>query len=171
MHPRALAMAAYFEKKFGEAYTRVPAIGEEVKLAEIGTHCRGAIFTDARQHLTEALSEAVNDLTTPFEGFHYGRYDLRVPSIEDLRAGRNLQVLELNGMTAEPVHIYDPAYPITQAWSDVARAWSFAFAAGAALRKAGHPVPTLRDIRAVLSEHRHHAWFEADDLRTAPSHA
>jgi membrane protein DedA with SNARE-associated domain len=170
-HPRALAMAGYFEKKFGEAYTRTPDLGEEVKLAEIGTHCRGAIFTDARQHLTEALSTAVNDLTTPFEGFHYGRYDLRVPSLEDLRAGRNLQVLELNGMTAEPVHIYDPAYPLTQAWKDVAKAWSFAFAAGAALRQAGHPVPTLRDIRAVLSQHRHHDWFEADSLHSAPSHA
>jgi membrane protein DedA with SNARE-associated domain len=169
-HPRALAMAGYFEKKFGEAYTRTPALGEEVKLAEIGTHCRGAIFTDARHHLTEALSAAVNELTAPFTGFHYGRYDLRVPSIEDLHAGRHLQVLELNGMTAEPVHIYDPAYPITQAWKDVAHAWSFAFAAGAALRLAGHPVPTLREIRDALSQHRHHAWFEADELRLSSTH-
>ncbi len=163
-HPRAVAMAAYFAKKFAHQYTRIPALGEEIKLAEIGTHCRGAIFTDARRYLTDALRQSVDDLTQPFSGFHYGRYDLRVPSIEDLKAGLNLQVLELNGMTAEPVHIYDPSYPIIQAWRDVSAGWSAAYAAGSAMRAAGHPVPSLRDIRSALQQHRNHAWFEADTL-------
>ncbi len=167
-HPRAVAMAGYFERKFTHEYTRIPALGEEVKLAEIGTHCRGAIFTDARRHVTEALQQTINDFTVPFSGFHFGRYDLRVPTLEDLKAGRNLQVLELNGMTAEPVHIYDPAYPILKAWSDVCSAWSAAFAAGAALRDAGHPVPSLREIWAAISQHRQHDWFEADTLLSPP---
>ena len=64
-----------------------------------------------------------------------------------------------------------PAYPITHAWMHGAQAWVVAFAAGAARRQSGHPVPTLRDIRAVLIQHRHHDGFEADDLRTAPSQA
>jgi hypothetical protein len=163
-HPRAVAMAAYFAKKFAQEYSRIPGRGEEIKLAEIGTHCRGAIFTDARCHLTDALRRAVDDLTQPFSGFHYGRYDLRVPSIEDLKAGRNLQVLELNGMTAEPVHVYDPGYPLLRAWRDVCAGWTAAYAAGAALRGAGHPVPTLRAIRTALRQHRRHSWFEADNL-------
>ena len=163
-HPRAVAMAGYFEKKFAHEYKRIPALGEEVKLAEIGTHCRGAIFTDARHHVTDALQHTINELTVPFSGFHFGRYDLRAPSLEDLKAGRNLQVLELNGMTAEPVHIYDPAYPIFQAWRDACSAWSAAFAAGAAVRDAGHPLPSLRDIGAAISQHRQHNWFEADTL-------
>lgn len=163
-HPRAVAMAAYFSKKFAKDYTRVPALGQEVKLAEIGTHCRGAIFTDARHHITPALRLAVNDLTKPFHDFHYGRYDLRVPSLDDLKNGTNLQVLELNGMTAEPVHIYDPSYSILTAWHDVCCGWNAAFAAGAALRAAGHSVPTLRDVINALREHRHHHWFEADTL-------
>lgn len=173
-HPRAVAMTGYFAKKFAEGYTRIPTLGEEIKLAEIGTHCRGAVFTDARHHITESLRASVDALTTPFEDFHYGRYDLRVPSLEDLRSGLNLQVLELNGMTAEPVHIYDPSYSIFKAWLDSCAGWSAAFSAGALLRAAGHKSPTLREILDALKEHRQHAWFEADSLitplntRTAP---
>jgi membrane protein DedA with SNARE-associated domain len=169
--PRAVAMAAYFLKKFAHELKRVPAQGEEVPLAQIGTHCRGAIFTDARHHLTADLQRAVDELTTPFDGFHFGRYDLRVPSIEDLKAGRGLQVLELNGMTAEPVHIYQPGYPLWQAWLDVCKAWSAAYAAGAAIRHTGVRVPTIRDVWAALEQHRHHDWFEADSLLPTISHA
>lgn len=167
-HPRAVAMARYYEKKFAHRYTLIPILGEEIKLAEIGTHCRGAIFTDARHHLTEELREAVDAMTKPFNGFHYGRYDLRVPCLEDLKAGRNLQVLELNGLTAEPVHVYDPNYSLIQAWRDVCSGWSLAFAAGAANREAGIPVPRLREIFAALRLHRRYAWFEADTLLATP---
>ncbi len=170
-HPRAVAMAGYFEKKFAREYPRIPGNGEEVKLAEIGTHSRGAIFTDARSLLTDALQNTVDNITAPFSGFHYGRYDLRVPSIEDLRNGRNLQILELNGMTAEPVHIYDPAYPLIRAWIDACAAWSAAFSAGAALRDAGHTAPTIREIWAALNQHRNHPWFEADAILSASSPA
>ncbi|MCX6853911.1 MAG: VTT domain-containing protein [Verrucomicrobia bacterium] len=165
-HPRAVAMAAYFAKKFAADYTGIPALGQEIKLAEIGTHCRGAIFTDARHHITESLRASVDELTKPFHDFHYGRYDLRVPCLEDLKQGQNLQVLELNGMTAEPVHIYDPSYSIFKAWQDACKGWTQAFTAGAILRSAGHPVPTLKAILAALREHRNHAWFEADTLHT-----
>jgi len=163
-HPRALAMAPYYMKKFAERLSEVPAFGVEVKLAEIGTHCRGAIFTDARRHLTEDLCREIDALTQPFVGFHYGRYDLRVPSLEDLKAGRHFQVLELNGVTAEPVHVYQPGYPLWRGWQDVCACWSAAFAAGAAIRSTGHPAPRIRDVIAELKKHRHHAWFEADDL-------
>jgi membrane protein DedA with SNARE-associated domain len=169
--PRAVATAAYFLKKFAHERTRVPAQGEELPLAEIGTHCRGAIFTDARHHLTEALQRAVDELTTPFDGFHHGRYDLRVPTIEDLKAGRGLQVLELNGMTAEPVHIYQPGYPLWKAWFDVCKAWSAAYAAGAAIQHRGVRVPLVRDVWAALEQHRRHDWFEADSLLSTLSHA
>lgn len=167
-HPRALAMAPYFLRKFHATLDSVPDAGVEVKLATIGTHCRGAIFTDEHAHLTEALIQAVDDLTQPFTGFHYGRYDLRVPSLPDLQAGRHLQVLELNGVLAEPVHIYQPGYPLLRAWRDVCEAWSEAFAAGAAMRADGLEPPQLDDIWRQLRIHRQHAWFEADHLLSRP---
>lgn len=167
-HPRAVAMAPYFLKKFATTLATVPGVGEEVKLATLGTHCRGAIFTDERAHLTDALLQAIEELTQPFTGFHYGRYDLRVPSLPDLQAGRHLQVLELNGVLAEPVHIYQPGYPLLRAWRDVCAAWSEAFAAGAALRAEGLEPPQLADIWQQLRIHRQHAWFEADHLLSRP---
>jgi hypothetical protein len=77
-------------------------------------------------------------------------------------------VLELNGVLAEPVHIYQPGYSLLRAWRDVCEAWSEAFAAGAALRAEGLEPPQLADIWQQLRIHRQHAWFEADHLLSRP---
>ncbi|HPI55083.1 MAG TPA: hypothetical protein PLU10_10345, partial [Chitinophagaceae bacterium] len=42
------------------------------------------------------------------DGFYFGRFDLRVNSIEDLLQGNNIQIMELNGLTSDPAHIFDP---------------------------------------------------------------
>ncbi len=41
-------------------------------------------------------------------GFGCGRYDLKTPTAEALRQGRDFKVLELNGATADATRIYDP---------------------------------------------------------------
>src|SRR4051794_19774660 len=40
---------------------RVPAAGERVRLVELGSHCRGAIFLDGGRHATPALRDAVDE--------------------------------------------------------------------------------------------------------------
>jgi hypothetical protein len=166
--PRAVAMAPYYLKKFAARLQEVPALNEGIALTEIGTHCRGAVFTDARQELSPALSEAIDALTQPFTGFHFGRYDLRVPDTAALRAGRGLQVLELNGVTAEPAHIYQPGYPLWRGWRDLCSNWSEAFAAGAAHRQLGRVPPALKEVFTLLRSNRRHQPFEADTLMPVP---
>ena len=85
-----------------------PADGEEAVLVEIGTHSRGAVFTDERKLVTDELREVLDGLGQAYEGFDLGRYDLRVLSEEDLQAGRGLVVLELNGVSGEPLHVFQP---------------------------------------------------------------
>ncbi|MEO0340407.1 MAG: hypothetical protein AAF242_14500, partial [Bacteroidota bacterium] len=48
-----------------------------------------------------------DDLATGIEGFYYGRFDIKCESLEELKAGKNFKVIELNGVFAEPTHIYD----------------------------------------------------------------
>ena len=36
-------------------------------------------------------------------------------------AGRHIRMLELNGVSAEPAHIYDPGYTLLRAYRDFAR--------------------------------------------------
>src|SRR5206468_3035324 len=96
---RAVCMADWYLRKNEDQASRVPANGERVQLVEIGTHALGSIFLDGMKELTPELEAAVDGIAKTFDGFYFGRFDVRTPSIEDLRRGINLKVVELNGVT------------------------------------------------------------------------
>ncbi|HKK72950.1 MAG TPA: alpha/beta fold hydrolase [Candidatus Krumholzibacteria bacterium] len=168
-HPRAVALAERHLRRHADRLDWVPDEGQRVVLAEIGTHSRGSVFVDANDLWTRELDEAIDRLSQRFEGFHLGRYDLRVPSADDLRAGRAFVVLELNGLTAEPAHIYDPAATLGDARRELARQWEAAYRFGAMERARGRRVWPLRAILREWWSHRrrqrHHAADRAHGAR------
>lgn len=130
----------------------VPAKGAEVLLTELGSHCRGSIFVDARRLVTEELEREVDRIARCAAGFHLGRFDMRVASIEDLQAGRGLRVLEFNGLTAEPAHIYDPAVTVWSGYAALYEHYRMAFASGAHFRELGGALPAWRGVWRVLGD-------------------
>jgi len=105
---RAVCMSDFYLSKNSERTHEVAAAGESVQLVEIGTHCRGAIFLDGGETITPDLEEVIDRIAKTLDGFFFGRFDIRVPSRQDLMAGRNLKIVEVNGVTSEATHIYDP---------------------------------------------------------------
>lgn len=151
--PRQLGMLPFFLRSLGARLAHVPAKGERFPIGDLGTHCRGAVFLDAAHLWSEELELALDQTSRTFEGFHLGRYDVRAPSAEALMRGE-FTVLELNGLTSEPTHIYDPRHSLLHAWRTLAAQWRLAFAIGAANAQRG--------IRAC-------PWLKiAGALRTAP---
>lgn len=157
---RAVKMARFFLEKWTHHLAEVPAVGEEIRLTDLGTHCRGAIFRDGRDHRTEPLRAAIDELSREYEGFFFGRYDLKVPSIGSLEAGEEFKILELNGVTSESTHIYSPGYSLVQAWRDLVSQWRIAFEIGAENRLRGETPPGLKEVLKTVREHRDHDWFE-----------
>ena len=133
---------------------RVPAAGERVRLVELGSHCRGAIFLDGSCYNTPELEAAIDAVARSHPGFYFGRFDLRTPSIADLQAGR-FQVLELNGVSAEAAHIYDPAVGLLEAHRVMFRHWRIAFEIGAANRAAGAEVTGIAALTSSINRHDH----------------
>ncbi|MGH9464815.1 MAG: hypothetical protein ACRD0X_04165, partial [Thermoanaerobaculia bacterium] len=125
---RAVCRADLYLARQGAERERVPAAGERVALAQLGTHCRGAVFSDGSALATPALAAAVEAMSRTFEGFHFGRYDVRAPSAAALAAGGPLALIELNGVTSEPTHAYDTRYGLLAAWRTLAWQWRTAFA-------------------------------------------
>lgn len=39
--------------------------------------------------------------------FYYGRFDVKFSDIDALRAGNSLEIVEINGASAESIHIWD----------------------------------------------------------------
>ncbi len=148
--PRAVALARVYLDGNAERLDEVPAEGETVPLGEIGAHSRGAIFLDGRERLTPAIEQALDQLSQEVDGFHFGRYDLRVPDAEAFARGEGFRVIELNGLTSEPTHLYDRRYGVGYAWRLLARTWSTAWAIGAANRRRGaRPSSWLQILKAL----------------------
>jgi hypothetical protein len=136
-------------EKIGES---VPAPGESVLVQPVGNHCRGTKFLDANALISPELDRVFDRIAAPMPGFYYGRFDLRVPSVADLLAGRNIRVLEVNGVTSEPGHVYDPAYSLLRAYADIARHLKIQYRISRQHRAAGVPVAPLRVVWACLRE-------------------
>ena len=130
---RAVCMAKAY---LANSPDRIPEAGEHVRLVELGSHCRGAIFLDGGDLESEGLRHAIEAAAQSHPGFYLGRFDLRAASIAELQAGR-FDILELNGVSAEPTHIYDPAVNIVEAYRVMFEQWRIAFEIGALNRKEG----------------------------------
>ena len=64
-------------------------------------------------------------------------------SVGTLREGHGFQIIELNGVTSEAGHIYDPANSVGFAWKTLMEQWTLAFEIGAANAAAGASVSTV----------------------------
>jgi pimeloyl-ACP methyl ester carboxylesterase/membrane protein DedA with SNARE-associated domain len=152
--PRAVCMADHYLKVQAGRESRVPEPGEVVPLVELGTHCRGAIFLDGSWLRTEALESAIDRISSAYDGFFFGRYDLRAPDTEELKQGRGFKILELNGVTSEATHIYDPAIDLLAAYSVLFRQWRIAFEIGAENRARGVEPAGTRELLRLIADYR-----------------
>jgi hypothetical protein len=147
---RAVCMADFYLRQNAERAEQVPAAGEKVQLVELGTHCRGAIFLDGGDNVTPALERVMERMARTFDGFYFGRFDVRVPSVEELQEGRNLKIIEVNGVTSEATHIYDPKLTIWQAYRILFEQWRVAFEIGAENRARGtRPTGAFELLRSM----------------------
>ncbi|HVS64444.1 MAG TPA: alpha/beta fold hydrolase [Thermoanaerobaculia bacterium] len=158
---RAVILADVYLRENPQARELVPALDEPIQLVDVGTHARGSIFLDRHALATEELRSSVERAVARFErpeasdgGFDFGRFDLRFPDQEAVRAGGPFRILEVNGLTSEPAHMYDPRASLRAAWRALALQWSRAFAIGAQRRRAGQRPVTLRELWAIVRRAR-----------------
>ncbi|MDR6560037.1 MULTISPECIES: hypothetical protein [unclassified Arcicella] len=109
--------------RLGEKIKEVIPAGQKRLLEPIGNHCRGTKFLDNNFLINEKINQVFDKIALPIDGFHYGRFDMKVKSIEDLYEGKNIKIMELNGVSSEPGHIYDPINTVWNAYRDLAKHW------------------------------------------------
>jgi hypothetical protein len=99
---------------------------------EAGNHAQGCIFRDGMHLWSEALERRIDEISQRLRGFYVGRYDIRYASADDLRAGGNFHIIELNGASSEATSIYDERNSLFAAYRTLFRQWELVFAIGAA---------------------------------------
>lgn len=86
----------------------IPEENEIFQLSHKGNHCKGALFLDRSELITEEVKSAFEKICQPFEEFFYGRLDVKVNTATDLGKPYSVTILEVNGANSEPIHIYSP---------------------------------------------------------------
>lgn len=120
--------------------------GEERLLVPFGNHSRGAKFIDLTHQLNDELSTTLDTICRQVKGFYFGRLDIKYDNWNDLCAGKNFSIIELNGAGSEPAHIYDPKHNIFFAWKEIIRHLSYLYQVSKrnrAIKKA--PYLTMRE--------------------------
>jgi len=152
---RAVCMARVYFSELKERLLDIPEKNESVQLIEIGTHCRGSIFLDGSDIKTGAMEKTIDLLARGFNGFYFGRFDIRTSSLSDFQQGKNFKVIELNGVTSEATNIYDPRNSLITAYRVLFHQWRTAFEIGVQNRKLGaNPASLMKLANLVIQKLR-----------------
>jgi membrane protein DedA with SNARE-associated domain len=142
--PRARFLAEKYLQRFAGRETEILPAGETLKLVQAGNHAQGCIFKDGMRLNTPALADCIGEISKKIDGFFIGRYDIRFTNEDELRAGKNFQIIELNGAAAEAASIYDARNSLWFAYRTLFRQWELVFAIGAENRRRGCGPMTIR---------------------------
>ena len=146
-HPKAQHRLTEMKKKHVNNWLRIPKDGENYYLSVAGNHNRGARFINLHTEIDQQLNDVFDKLNNESKNFFYGRYDLKCTSIEDLKNGKNISILEYNGAGAEPNHIYDCGMSYWRALGVIKSHWRDMYRIGKINNKNGVPYWSFRKAR------------------------
>ncbi|MEL4308709.1 hypothetical protein [Joostella sp. CR20] len=145
--PRALLQFKRLKEKFASQWGEIVPNGKQVVLERIGNHNRGTKFINANNLFDTQLLEVFDNLNFQMKGFYYGRFDIRAKSIEDLKQEKNFKILEVNGVGAEPTHIYDPNFKLINAWREMLFLWKVAYKIALQNKEKGEEFPVFSEAK------------------------
>lgn len=143
----------YFKNKFADQLDHILPEGRKMLLEPIGNHSRGTTFYNANHLINDQLHQTFDAIASQIDGYYYGRFDLKVNLFEDLYVGNNIKIIELNGVSSEVAHIYDPKYKLTQAYKDVFRHMKYIYLIAKRNHKNGLPYDSLWQFMKDLRFH------------------
>lgn len=127
---------------------RIPAVGEVVRLATIGSTRVGGIYRDGMSYITPQLGAAIDAIACDMPNFHFGRFDVRFDSLQKLAGGSGFTIMEINGAGSEAIQAWDPDISLFTGFMMIFRKQRILFAIGAAMRRRGtKPMAVLELFR------------------------
>lgn len=147
-HPRFRMQAGTFLARMNGQAETVPSAGARIPLAIAGNHCQGTLFRDGARLMTPELERTIDLVARSFDGFFFGRFDVRYGDAARFRAGADFTIVELNGVTSESTNVYDPTWSLASAYRVLFRQWAILFEIGNRNRRRGHRPSSLGAVIA-----------------------
>lgn len=123
IHPKAKYRIKKMEINFQSDWNKVLTAGEKFILDHAGNHVRGARFINLHHEIDQQLCDVFDKLSNETGQFYFGRYDLKCTSLQDLKNGKNIRVLEYNGAGAATIQIFDCNMSYWQALKVIVKHW------------------------------------------------
>ncbi len=134
---------------------RVPERGEVVRIALIGNQRAGALYRDARRHITPALEARFDAIGRSMTEFHYGRFDLRFNTIEGLMRAEDFAIVEINGIGGESIDCWDPHLGVRECYRRLAAQQRLLFQIGKGNRARGfHPTKIGEFVSSLFQQNK-----------------
>jgi len=135
--PRAARVIKSSKHQPGYDGARVPASGEVVRLATIGSTRVGGLYRDGQAFITAPLTRAIDAIALDMTAFHFGRFDVRFNSLQELAAGRGFTIMEVNGAGSEAIQAWDPETGVLAAFRMIFEKQRILFSIGDSMQKRG----------------------------------
>jgi hypothetical protein len=152
--PRYHFQLEALQKIYGEGLNAVLSQGELKNLVPFGNHARGAKFIDVSHWADAEFNKNFDAVCKQIPGFYFGRMDIMYSDLDDLKAGRNFSIIELNGAGSEPTHIYDPGHSIFYAWKEIARHFKLLCEISIQNHKKGHRYLSVKEGMQMFRENK-----------------
>lgn len=127
IEPRYKLQIERYRQCLPEILGKVLSEGETFKIDPIGNHNRGTLFIDGSHLISEKLYALFDEITSEMQDVYYGRFDIKYNSWGELLEGKNLRILEMNGVASEPIHVYDNNVPIKDKYKAFYSLWKTIF--------------------------------------------
>lgn len=150
--PRFHFQLSALQKIYGEALHEVLQKDELKNLVPYGNHARGAKFIDVSHWADETFTKNFDRVCRQIPEFYFGRLDIMYSNFEDLKAGKNFSIIELNGAGSEPTHIYDPRHSLFFAWKEIARHFKLLCTISIKNHQRGFPYLTVKQGMQMFKE-------------------
>ncbi len=141
---RARDLLHLYQDKHLEIWNEIIPKNHKLTLLFSASHCQGAVFTDARSEITPELSESINNIMQGLPEFHYGRLDVKFSSIDQLKKGKTIEIIEINGASSESIHIWDKNTSLIEAIKALLWQYRTLFTLGAYQRTKGYKPPGIK---------------------------
>jgi hypothetical protein len=146
-NPRAILQMERLKIEKSALLKQIPRMDKKIIVEPIGNHCKGTKFLDYNQLITPEMVQSFDKIQAELPGIYLFRLDLKVPSILDLQAGKNIKILEINGVGSDPAHIFDPNTRFFEIWAAYFRLWKKIYEISTALHRQGVPYMSLKEYR------------------------
>ena len=140
-----------FIEKNNHQLSAIPQPNEKIVIEPIGNHNRGTAFLNKNSIIDKTLTDLFDELSAFLPNFYFGRFDLKIKDLKNINHN-TIKILEVNGVNAEPGHIYDPKFNLFKAYKVIFNQTNVIFRISQQNRKRGFvPCSSVTLIRGLYT--------------------